>query len=77
MNQKYAKAAIFFGIAILLCFSFLPFWSAENLYRSVIRIHVLANSDSETDQEQKLMVRDALLEYAANNAARSPQIPAG
>ena len=67
MNQKYGKAAIFFGIAILLCFSFLPFWSAENLYSSVIRIHVLANSDSETDQGQKLMVRDALLEYAANN----------
>ena len=67
MNQKYAKASVFFGIAILLSFSLLPFWNSENLYSSVIRIHVLANSDSETDQTQKLMVRDALLEYAAEN----------
>ncbi len=67
MKQKYAKAVVFFGIAILLSLSFFPFWNTENLYDSVIRIHVLANSDSETDQTRKLMVRDALLEYAAEN----------
>lgn len=67
MNQKYTKAAIFFGIAILLCITLFPFWNSENLYDSIIRIHVLANSDSETDQKQKLMVRDVLLEYAAEN----------
>ncbi|MBR4288031.1 MAG: stage II sporulation protein R [Clostridia bacterium] len=67
MNQKYTKAAIFFGIAVLLCLTLFPFWKADNLYSSVIRIHVLANSDSEEDQARKLMVRDALLEYAAEN----------
>lgn len=30
---------------------------------SVVRFHVLANSDSEADQELKLKVRDAVIEY--------------
>ncbi len=67
MEQKYVKALIFFGIALLLCLSFLPFWNADNLYDSVIRIHVLANSDEKLDQENKLMVRDALVKFASNN----------
>lgn len=67
MNQKYVKATIFFGIALLLCFALFPLWNADNLYDSVIRIHVLANSDSAEDQERKLMVRDAMLEYAEEN----------
>ncbi len=31
------------------------------IYDTVIRLHVLANSDSETDQAVKLLVRDAIL----------------
>ncbi|MFI3142242.1 MAG: stage II sporulation protein R [Clostridia bacterium] len=34
----------------------------EEIYTDVLRIHVLANSDSEEDQELKLEVRDAILE---------------
>lgn len=34
----------------------------EKLRNSVLRLHILANSDSEKDQELKLMVRDAILE---------------
>ena len=33
-----------------------------------LRLHVIANSDSEKDQEVKLMVRDGILEYTANNS---------
>lgn len=36
----------------------------ENLAGSVIRLHVIANSDSETDQALKLAVRDRVLEQA-------------
>lgn len=32
------------------------------IYDRVIRLHILANSDSEADQETKLCVRDAILE---------------
>ena len=39
----------------------LPVWGAVGVYDSVIRLHVLANSDSERDQELKLEVRDAVL----------------
>ncbi len=37
----------------------------------MIRFHVVANSDSETDQQNKLSVRDALLEDIENLAASS------
>lgn len=36
----------------------------EQLRQSVLRLHILANSDSEEDQRLKLCVRDALLEHS-------------
>ncbi len=35
----------------------------EHLSREVLRFHILANSDSEKDQEVKLEIRDAVLDY--------------
>ena len=53
-------------IAILCClFLFLglmPVHGESEIYDSVLRLHVLANSDSEEDQALKLKVRDAILE---------------
>ena len=40
----------------------LPVWGAAGVYESVIRLHVLANSDSDYDQTLKLKVRDRILE---------------
>ena len=39
----------------------LPTQGEESIYDRVIRLHVLANSDSEEDQALKLRVRDAIL----------------
>ena len=39
----------------------LPIHGEEEIYDSVIRLHVLAASNSERDQEVKLLVRDAVL----------------
>lgn len=39
---------------------------AEELHNSVIRLHILAESDSEYDQKIKLNVRDAVLEATKN-----------
>ena len=39
---------------------FLPVHGEEKIYDSVIRLHVLANSDSEEDQSLKLKVRDTV-----------------
>lgn len=43
----------------------------QGLAEEVLRFHVLANSDSEVDQKQKLSVRDAILSYLKEN------LPAG
>ena len=52
-------------VAVFACclsvLSFLPVHGEEKIYDSVVRLHVLANSDSESDQALKLKVRDAVL----------------
>ena len=56
---------------VLILFSFFVFVSAisyvsavsNNIADSVFRLHVIANSDSNEDQELKYKVRDAVLEY--------------
>ncbi len=44
--------------------TFLPVHGEEQIYDAVIRMHVVANSDSEQDQDLKLKVRDAVLVMA-------------
>jgi stage II sporulation protein R len=34
-----------------------------SLQNNILRLHVVANSDSEEDQQQKLMVRDSIISY--------------
>ncbi len=51
--------------AVLLFVGLFPVHGEEEIYRSVIRLHVLANSDSEEDQALKLRVRDAVLEVTS------------
>jgi stage II sporulation protein R len=46
----------------LLVLGLLPVHGEEEIYNKVVRLHVLANSDSEEDQTVKLAVRDAILE---------------
>lgn len=43
----------------------LPIHGESEIYDSVLRLHVIANSDSEEDQALKLAVRDEVLEVAA------------
>jgi len=40
--------------------------SSENIRSSVLRLHIKANSDTETDQNLKLKVRDEILKESAN-----------
>lgn len=67
MKKEWGKALIFWGIAFMILFAIQPIASAENLYSSVIRIHVVANSDSPRDQAVKFAVRDEILTYAKEN----------
>ena len=51
-------ALILAGMALTIPF----FDSCEELYSDIMRIHILANSDSAADQSLKLAVRDRVLE---------------
>ena len=63
------KFLLTFSICICLTFmilSLLPVHGESEIYSSVLRLHVLANSDSEEDQALKLKVRDSVLECSSN-----------
>lgn len=51
--------------SLLLFLGLMPVHGEEEIYESVVRLHVLANSDGEEDQALKLEVRDAVLAYTA------------
>ena len=64
--MKKLEAAVLFGLAVAVIFCLTGFMSFEKqcdgIRGKVLRLHVLANSDSEEDQALKLKVRDRLLE---------------
>ncbi len=49
----------------LLFVGLLPVHGEAEIYDTVVRLHVLANSDSDEDQALKLCVRDAVLEVTS------------
>ena len=60
-------------VSLLVCLSViflivgvLPIHGEQEIYDSVIRLHVVANSDSEEDQELKLCVRDEIIDYVSS-----------
>ena len=53
-------------LVILMALSFLPVHGEADIYDTVVRLHVLANSDSDEDQALKLKVRDAVLAVTAD-----------
>ena len=62
--MKFAKRLLILCIiciAVMFVVNFLPVHGEEEIYSSVVRLHVLANSDSEEDQSLKLLVRDEIL----------------
>ncbi len=64
----FRKIEISLGIALLtsIIFSIISFaQTSEEIRNDVLRLHVLANSDSVTDQNLKIAVRDAILSEGA------------
>ncbi len=62
--MKYKRVLILSICAafLLMGIGLLPVHGEAEIYDSVVRLHVLANSDSEEDQALKLQVRDAVLQ---------------
>ena len=54
--------AILIICCLFLFLGLMPVHGESEIYDSVLRLHVIANSDSEEDQTLKLQVRDAILE---------------
>lgn len=49
-------------LCVVLVIAAVPTEREGAIYRDTVRLHILANSDSEEDQELKLKIRDRLLE---------------
>ena len=64
---------LFIFILLFIFFSFSNYSHAisKDLSNSFFRLHIIANSDSKDDQELKLKVRDAILEYMNNQNFKS------
>lgn len=62
------KAASLIIAACALLMAFICFAAeGKNANDGIFRLHIIANSNSQIDQRVKLLVRDALLEYEAEN----------
>ena len=59
---KIWETALLIGLAVFLVSGILSLKAQRELSEKVIRLHVLANSDSAEDQALKLQVRDVILE---------------
>ncbi len=60
--KKTLEKSILLALILAVLFTFTGFTqTCENISAKVLRLHVLANSDSEEDQALKLAVRDELL----------------
>ncbi|MBE6784052.1 MAG: stage II sporulation protein R [Ruminococcaceae bacterium] len=64
---KLIEISLFAGLLIAIVFSVTGFASTcEEIRGDVLRLHVIANSDSQADQQLKLKVRDAVLKAGKN-----------
>ena len=60
---KWAEIALLLGLAVFLASGAMALQTEQELSDRGVRLHVLANSDSEEDQALKLRVRDRVLAY--------------
>ena len=61
---RMVELALMLGAAVFLLSGIWALNTQRDLVDRVVRLHVLANSDTEEDQALKLLVRDAVLERA-------------
>ena len=64
MPKRFYTALVVL-LFMLFLLTYLPIHGEADIYDTVVRLHVLANSDSEDDQALKLKVRDGVLAYTS------------
>lgn len=66
ISRRAADLSVLFGLVCAVFVSAAHFDAAcDDLRNNVLRLHIIANSDSKEDQAVKLAVRDALLDEAS------------
>lgn len=70
MQKKTIRQVECAALAAFVCAAFLAYMTpfikgCKDIYSNMLRLHVLANSDSDRDQSLKLLVRDTLLREGA------------
>ena len=68
---KKLEIALLLALAATLLWGVVSLHRQETLSRKMIRLHVIANSDSDADQSLKLQVRDAVLARATELLTQS------
>lgn len=64
MQMKKLFTSIIIALTVVSLYAFLPFeQECRTINSEVLRIHILADSDSEADQNLKLKVRDEILRF--------------
>jgi stage II sporulation protein R len=70
-SKHYILPIIFSIIIFTIIYGYLSFEQIDglqrNLSKSVLRLHILANSNSKEDQKLKIYVRDKLIEFLSRN----------
>ena len=61
MKRRLKAVGIIF-LFVVVCWGIMALWDHDQLEKELIRLHIVANSDREEDQEIKLRVKDAILE---------------
>ena len=62
--MKKLFISVVIALVVVFLYAFLPFeQECRNISDEVLRIHILADSDDEYDQQLKLKVRDEILNY--------------
>ena len=66
-NRKNVELGVLFGLICAIVLSFANFETrCDELRQGVLRLHIIANSDSEADQALKLVVRDEILKSSTD-----------
>ncbi|MBR3968685.1 MAG: stage II sporulation protein R [Clostridia bacterium] len=67
INRKNIELGVLFGLICAIVLSFSNFEARCNeLRHGVLRLHIIANSDSKSDQSLKLAVRDEILKNSTD-----------
>ena len=67
--------ALLLGFLFSLIFSLTDFTNrCDSISNKILRLHIIANSDSKEDQDVKLKVRDKIIEAFSSKLKNSPNL---